>query len=91
VDWNGKFWRGVFSDPDGTPSFARIGTGYLIVALVSWDTAGVVFAWQFNLHHLAAGQVPLSLYPDAMQIAAQIGFATMLYGVNKFSAIFSKT
>lgn len=32
------FWRGVFSEADGTPSFSRIGTGMLLCFACGWVT-----------------------------------------------------
>jgi hypothetical protein len=32
------FWRGVFSEPDGTPSFARVATAALVGAAIGWVT-----------------------------------------------------
>ncbi len=33
------FWRGVFSEPDGTPSFSRIATAVLVSFACGWVTA----------------------------------------------------
>jgi hypothetical protein len=33
------FWRGVFSEPDGTPSFSRVATGLLVSFACGWVTA----------------------------------------------------
>lgn len=32
------FWRGVFSESDGTPSFSRIATGVVVAFAVGWVT-----------------------------------------------------
>lgn len=32
------FWRGVFSESDGTPSFSRIATGVAVAFAVGWVT-----------------------------------------------------
>ena len=34
-----KFWRGVFSENDGTPSFARVATAVVVAFAVGWTTA----------------------------------------------------
>jgi hypothetical protein len=31
-----KFIRGVFSEPDGTPSFSRIASGFLVLCAIGW-------------------------------------------------------
>jgi hypothetical protein len=33
------FWRGVFSETDGTPSFSRIATSVFVAFSVGWITA----------------------------------------------------
>ena len=33
------FWRGVFSEADGTPSLSRVGTGVLVGFACGWVTA----------------------------------------------------
>ena len=84
------FWRGVFSEQDGTPSFARIWTAVLATAVISWDSAYIWLAWIWNTRHLAVGQVAMPLLPDPIILAAQAGFFTVLYGANKFTAIFKQ-
>jgi hypothetical protein len=32
------FWKGVFSEADGTPSFSRVATAVLVVCAVAWVT-----------------------------------------------------
>ena len=34
-----NFWRGVFSEPDGTPSFSRVATAVIVGFAVGWVTA----------------------------------------------------
>ena len=34
-----RFWRGVFSESDGTPSFARIATAVVVAFAVGWTTS----------------------------------------------------
>ena len=33
------FWRGVFSESDGTPSFSRLATAVVVAFAVGWTTA----------------------------------------------------
>ncbi len=33
------FWRGVFSEPDGTPSFSRVSTAVVVAFACGWVTA----------------------------------------------------
>jgi hypothetical protein len=33
------FWRGVFSEADGTPSFARVATAVTLAFALGWVTA----------------------------------------------------
>lgn|GEM_PF-1606234 len=33
-----KFWKGVFSEADGTPSFSRVATGFLVCFAAGWVT-----------------------------------------------------
>ena len=35
----GPFWRGVFSEADGTPSFSRVATAVIVAFAVGWVTA----------------------------------------------------
>jgi hypothetical protein len=44
------FWKWVFCEPDGTPSFARIGTGILLGFACGWVTA--VVRWTHGLPEL---------------------------------------
>ena len=32
------FWRGVFSEQDGTPSFSRVATGFIVGCALTWVT-----------------------------------------------------
>lgn len=34
-----NFWRSVFSESDGTPSFSRVGTGVIVAFAMGWVTA----------------------------------------------------
>jgi ABC-type uncharacterized transport system permease subunit len=34
-----NFWRGVFSEPDGTPSFSRVATAMIVGFAMGWVTA----------------------------------------------------
>ena len=34
-----SFWRSVFSEPDGTPSFSRIATAVIVGFSMGWVTA----------------------------------------------------
>jgi|ERR1700683_941323 len=34
-----KFWRGVFSEADGSPSFSRVATAVAVAFAVGWTTA----------------------------------------------------
>lgn len=45
MNWDGKFWRGVFSEADGTPSFSRVATGLLLAFALGWVTALVAKHW----------------------------------------------
>lgn len=33
---SGNFWRGVFSESDGTPSFSRVATGIMVGFACGW-------------------------------------------------------
>lgn len=35
----GPFWRGVFSEADGTPSFSRVATAVIVGFAMGWVTA----------------------------------------------------
>jgi len=84
------FWKWVFCENDGTPSFARIATAVLMSAVISWDSCGMFLAWLWNSHHLAPGQAPLPFYPDPMVLAGQAGFFLSMYGTNRFSAMLQR-
>lgn len=32
------FWRGVFSESDGSPSFSRVGSGLIVAFAMGWVT-----------------------------------------------------
>ncbi len=32
------FWKGVFSETDGTPSFSRVATGFIVAFSLGWVT-----------------------------------------------------
>jgi hypothetical protein len=34
-----RFWRGVFSESDGTPSFSRVATAVIVAFAMGWVTA----------------------------------------------------
>jgi hypothetical protein len=34
-----NFWKGVFSEVDGTPSFSRVSTGLIVSFACGWVTA----------------------------------------------------
>lgn len=36
---NRSFWRGVFSESDGAPSFSRVATAVVVAFAVGWTTA----------------------------------------------------
>jgi hypothetical protein len=36
MNWDGKFWKGVFSEADGTPSFTRVASGMLLAFACGW-------------------------------------------------------
>ncbi len=36
---NNNFWRGVFSESDGTPSFSRVATAVIVAFAMGWVTA----------------------------------------------------
>ena len=36
---NSGFWRGVFSEIDGTPSFSRVATAVIVAFAMGWVTA----------------------------------------------------
>ena len=38
MDWTNKFWTGVFSEPDGTPSFSRVATAVALAFALGWVT-----------------------------------------------------
>ena len=35
---NQSFWRGVFCETDGTPSFSRVATGLIVAFALGWVT-----------------------------------------------------
>ncbi len=35
---NPPFWRGVFCESDGTPSFSRVATGLIVAFALGWAT-----------------------------------------------------
>lgn len=41
------FWGWVFCETDGTPSFARVGTGFLLAFACGWVTA--IVRWTHTL------------------------------------------
>lgn len=44
MDWNGHFWKGVFSEADGTPSLSRVATAVVVgVFSFKWITTTMDF------------------------------------------------
>lgn len=39
MDWNGHFFKGIFCETDGTPSFARIASGVITAFACGWITS----------------------------------------------------
>jgi hypothetical protein len=63
-----RFWTGVFSEPDGTPSFSRVATAVLI-AITSGLLIYVV--------------LKTSAFPEMSVLAGLAAFITTLYATNK--------
>lgn len=78
MDWNGKFWRGVFSEPDGTPSVTRVLTAIAMGFAIGWITAIIAY-------HLKRSFEPV--LPD---LAGLIAFIGTPYAINRGANIFQK-
>jgi len=76
-NWNRPFWKGAFSESDGTGSTSRILSTIIVVAALTWVTIVV-------LHTKAI--------PELGSVAAFVSSAVgVLYGVNKISTKTSDT
>jgi hypothetical protein len=62
------FWCSVFSEPDGTGSFSRVGTGFLLVNLVA-------MLWYVVIHNHAL--------PSEAAMLAWSASMLPLYGTNR--------
>jgi hypothetical protein len=68
------FWRGVFSEADGTPSSSRIFTGLAVAFSMGWITHVVV-------HNHAL--------PDTTTFFGVAMFISALYGLNAAKSVLS--
>ena len=71
MDWTGKFWRGAFSEPDGTPSVTRVLTAVITAFALGWVTAIITT-------HLFRKYEPV--LPD---FAGLVAFVSSLYAANR--------
>jgi hypothetical protein len=71
-----SFFKGVFSEADGSPSFGRCITLPIVAGVLCWDSA--------YLHYT-------HLLPDPLVLAAQSGFMAVFYGTAKASDILKKS
>ncbi len=76
MDWTGKFWRGVFSEPEGTPSVTRVLTALITSFALGWVTAIVVT-------HLHRKYEPV--FPD---FAGLVMLVAALYSANRIGNYF---
>jgi hypothetical protein len=83
--WFAKLFR-----DDRSVSFGRFMSVVLTAFVLGWNTAHLVFAWRFN-YHLAPGQAPFPLLPDASTLIAQGGFVTLFYGISKAGGCYVET
>jgi hypothetical protein len=79
MDWKGRFWAGVFSEADGTPSFSRVASGVALAFGCGWVSAIVVAA------------VRRGVRPELPDFIGLIAFLGVFYGINKGTALFKKT
>lgn len=64
------FLRGMFSEEDGSPSFSRVATGFIVAFVLGLMTYTVT---------------KTSAFPDASSLAGLSVFITSLYATNKAS------
>lgn len=67
----------------GTYSFGRFMSLLTAVFVLGWDTASLVFAWQYN-HHLGPGLTFVDLLPSPGTLVAQGAFMTLFYATTKY-------
>jgi hypothetical protein len=70
-----EFWKKVFCEQDGTPSFSRVATGLLVAFACGWVTHVVAHSHQI---------------PDSSLLLGLGAFMSVLYGANKLSGVFTK-
>ena len=70
-----KFCKGVFSEPDGTPSFSRVASFVLVGFSCGWITAVVHFT-----HAI----------PDAVTLTGLGGLILVPYGTNQLAKVLQK-
>lgn len=63
------FWRRVFSEPDGTPSFSRVATGLIVAFSLGWVTSLV------RMNHALPDFGGLVLFIGALYGVNKIGAA----------------
>jgi hypothetical protein len=81
-----KFFADLMNPTATGVSFGRVMACWALSNVLSWDTANLVFAWQFN-HHLPPGLAPLALLPDVATMAGQVAFVTAFYAITKYGDI----
>lgn len=69
------FFRGVLSEPDGTPSFSRVGSCASLVCVLYWIT--------FIVHRTTA-------LPDITHVLGMILLVATLYAINRAPELLSQ-
>ena len=76
MDWRGKFWKGVFSESDGTPSFSRVASAVVAAFALGWVSAIIV------------AHIRRDIRPEFPDFLGLIGFVSVFYTVNQVRAAF---
>jgi hypothetical protein len=80
-NWDKSFWKGAFSEPDGTGSASRILSAIVVVFGLSWITITIV-------HNILALKSAAMTIPELGTVSAFVSAVVgVLYGTNK---VFSK-
>lgn len=77
MTWTGQFFKGVFSESDGTPSFGRVQTFIHGVFGCGWVTSFVMH------NHFAL--------PDSITLAGILAFIMGPYGTNKVATAWKES
>jgi hypothetical protein len=80
------FLKSLFSGEPGV-SFGRVMSFLVGIFILTWDSVGVWFAINWNLHHLPPGAALVPLFPTTPVLLGQAAFASAFFAITKAAAL----